>query len=73
MSNSKLYLGKLDTRAVKNLEGKAFKGKKGDYLDVSIWVNEEPDQFGNSVSISFGKDTEKVYLGNAKVYDKAPF
>lgn len=70
MSNQ-LFLGKLDVRAVKSLEGKAFKGKKGDWLDVSIWINEEPDQFGNSISISYGgKDETKTYLLNGKKYEK---
>ena len=72
MSNSELFLGKLDIRKVATLAPKAFKGKSGDYVDIAIWVNEEPDQYGNHVSISFGaKGEEKVYLASAKKFSKA--
>lgn len=48
-----------------------FKGAKGSYLDISVWVNETPDQFGNSLSIQvYNKDTkETTYLGNLKLAD----
>jgi hypothetical protein len=48
------------------------------WLDITIWFNEEPDQYGNnlSVQVSAKKDEPKVYIGNAKFYvpkeDKEP-
>ena len=40
------------------------------WLDITIWFNEEPDQYGNNCSIqaSAKKDEPKVYIGNAKFY-----
>ena len=51
-----------------------FEGKKGKYIPVNVWVNDEPDQFGNSCSIQiYNKDTKQAtYLGNLKLSDGAP-
>ena len=40
------------------------------WLDITIWFNEEPDQYGNncSIQVSAKKDEPKVYIGNAKFY-----
>ena len=61
---------------IKILKSKGFQGKSL-WLDVAIWVNDEPDQYDNHVSISNGKGSEKVYVGQAKKYQKkgedAPF
>ena len=53
---------------------KIINGKKGKYLPITITLNDEPDQFGNSgpVIVQQTKDerdakSEKVYLGNVKV------
>ena len=45
-----------------------FEGKKGKYVPVSVWVEDEPDQFGNSCSISmYNKDSKQsFYLANLK-------
>lgn len=60
----KLNLSKIDKSAL-------FKGEKGTYLDLSVFVNDEPDQFGNDVSArqDLGKDRreEKLYIGNGKI------
>ena len=74
MNNGKKYWGNINLNAIKEaIEGgvKPFEGKKGKYLDVSVWVTEEPDQFGNSCSISvYNKDTKQAtYLGNLKLSD----
>ena len=52
---------------------KLVKGKKGTYANLTIWVNDEVDQFGNDVSIqqSLSKEEReagapKIYLGNGK-------
>jgi hypothetical protein len=65
---SKLILASIDvTKIEKNL---LYKGKKGTYLKLSIWQNDEPDQFGNDFSIQqqTGKDDPKIFLGNGKFY-----
>jgi|TARA_R110000822_G_scaffold275189_1_gene397356 hypothetical protein len=53
---------------------KIIKGKKGQYLPISITINDEVDQFGNQgpVTIAQSKEeregkTPKIYLGNVKV------
>lgn len=51
-------------------------GKKGGkYLSLTIWVNEEVDQYGNNVSVeqSLTKEereggAKKLYLGNGKTW-----
>ena len=66
------YYGSINLNAIKDaIEGgvKPFEGKKGKYLEVSVKVLDEPDQFGNSLSISvYNKEKkEATYLGNLKV------
>ena len=53
---------------------KLFKGKKGEYLELTIMVNDETSEYGNNVSVSVGQSKEerdnkepKLYLGNGKV------
>ena len=72
MSNGKKYWGSINLDAIKDaIQGgvKPFEGKKGKYLEVNVWVNEEADQFGNSCSIQvYNKDTKQAtYLGNLKL------
>jgi len=45
-------------------------GKKGTYLNLSIWFNDKPDQFGNDCSVqqTTKKDEPKIFLGNGKFY-----
>ena len=65
---SKLVTASIDvTKIEKNL---LYKGKKGTYLDLSIWFNDEPDQYGNDCSIqqTTKKDEPKIFLGNGKYY-----
>jgi len=67
---SRMITAKIDvTKIIKSL---LFKGKKGTYLDLTIWINEEkPDNYGNTVSIQqrTGKDDPKIYLGEGKFYE----
>ena len=58
---------------------KLVKGKKGTYANLTIWVNDEVDQFGNDVSIqqSLSKEereagASKIYLGNGKQHNGQP-
>ena len=53
---------------------KIFKGKKGQYLPITITINDELDQFGNQgpVCVEQSKEerdakTPKTYLGNVRV------
>lgn len=53
---------------------KIYKGKKGDYLEMTFVVNDEPDQYGNNVSVTEGQTKEerdakapKNYLANGRV------
>ena len=71
---SKKYWGSMNLNAIKEaIEGGVtpFEGKKGKYLDIQVWVNDEPDQFGNLLSISvYNKETKQAtYLGNLKLSD----
>ena len=77
MSNGKKYWGSINLNAIKEaIESgiKPFEGKKGKYLPVDIWVNEEEDNFGFHASIScYNKDTKQAtYLGNLKLSDFKP-
>jgi hypothetical protein len=65
----KLDVTKLDKSAF-------FKGAKGTYVDITLWENEEPDEYGNTHSAKqdMGKDRrgEKTpYVGNAKPFGGA--
>tara|TARA_Y100000385_G_C12665683_1_gene455709 strand:+ start:150 stop:401 length:252 start_codon:yes stop_codon:yes gene_type:complete len=54
-------------------KSKIIKGKKGSYLNITGFVNDEVDQYGNNVSIIVSQSKEerevktpRVYLGNGK-------
>ena len=65
---SKLITASIDVTKIN--KSMLIVGQKGTYLNVSIWVNDEPDKFGNDVSIQqkTDKDAPKIYLGNGKTY-----
>ena len=67
---SKLVFAKIDVTKID--KERLFKGEKGVYLDLNIWINDEPDKYGNDISIqqSTKKDEDKIYLGNGKFYVK---
>lgn len=55
-------------------KSKLYKGEKGTYLNITISVNDEVDQYGNQVGIieSLTKEendakAKKNYLGNGKI------
>lgn len=69
---SKLLQCKIDvTKIDKKL---LFVGKKGTYLDLNIWINDKPDQYGNDCSIEqrVPKGADKNYIGNGKFYEPKP-
>jgi hypothetical protein len=47
-------------------------GEKGKYLNLTIWINDEPDKYGNDVSLEqrTEKGKDKIYLGNGRSYKK---
>lgn len=49
-----------------------FKGQKGTYLDLNLWIKDEPDQYGNICSIEQRTEqgAEKIYLGNGKEWKR---
>ena len=66
-------MGKLITASIDVMKIKKellIKGEKGTYLNLVIWVNDEPDKFGNDVSFEqkTEKESNKIYLGNGKTY-----
>ena len=64
--------------AAKAAHSSCTRAKNGKaYADIVLWVNDTPDQYGNTVSIQLNskkeqRETEgKVYIGNAKPLEKA--
>lgn len=54
-------------------KSKVIDGKKGKYINITMFVNDEVDQFGNNASIIMSQTKEereaktpRVYLGNGK-------
>lgn len=86
MAKGQSYYGSIDVTTLlkqANLPHPAFvrAGKENKaFAQITVWVNEEPDQYGNSVSIKLqSKDAETgklegaIYLGNLKKSEaKAP-
>lgn len=65
-------LSKIDEKLIKTTDrnGEPFKNG-GRYVNVSIWVNDEPDQYGNHVQITVGGKDDKKYISkNIKQYEK---
>ena len=64
-------MGKLITASI-NLkkvdQSLLIPGEKGKYLNLTIWLNDEKDQYGNDVSVEqrTEKDKDKIYLGNGR-------
>jgi hypothetical protein len=66
----KMITAKIDMDKVKN--DLLFKGQKGTYLDLTIWINDTPDKYGNEISIQqrTKQGEPKIYLGEGKFYKK---
>ena len=54
-------------------KSKIIKGKKGSYINITMFVNDEVDKYGNNASIIMSQTKEereaktpRVYLGNGK-------
>jgi len=65
---NKLFIGKINLSKIDKT--KLFKGEKGMWMDIAVWFSEEPDQYGNNLSIqqSTKKGESKIYLGEAKFF-----
>ena len=46
---SKLLFGKINLSKIDKT--KLFKGEKGIWMDLTIWLNDKPDNYGNVMSI----------------------
>ena len=77
-----MYYGSIDLTKIdeskivtKDNNGNPFKSN-GRFLNVTFWINDEPDQFGNDASIQQSLTKEerdagkKIYLGNLKLNQK---
>jgi len=54
-------------------KSKIIKGKKGSYINITMFINDENDQFGNNASVIISQTKEereaktpRVYLGNGR-------
>lgn len=68
---AKLLTGSINLSKID--QNKLFTGKTGDkFLNISIWINEGKDQYGNIASIqqSTKKDEPKIFVGNLKPFEK---
>ena len=68
---AKRYWGSINLDSIKEAIASGidpFEGKKGKYVPVSVWVEDEPDRFGNSCSVSmYNKESKQsFYLANLK-------
>lgn len=63
-----LFLGKINLSKIDKT--KLFEGKTGKWMDITVWFNEQPDEYGNNLSIeqSTKKGESKIFIGNAKFY-----
>jgi hypothetical protein len=63
-----LLIGKINLSKIDKT--RLFTGKKGIYCDIAIWFNEEPDEYGNNLSIqqSTKKDEPRIFIGEAKFF-----
>ena len=69
---AKRFYGSFDVTKI--TKERLVKGKKGTYCSVVIWENDEPDQFGNTLSIQESltkeereKGMKPNYIGNCKL------
>jgi hypothetical protein len=66
----KLIIAKIDVKKI--VKALLYEGKKGTYLNLNIWINDKPDNYGNDISIQ--QQTKKgepvIYIGEGKFYVK---
>ena len=72
MSNGKLIGASIDLTKID--KSRIIVGKAGaKYYNIDIWINDEPDKYGNHASVQQNQTKEerenkkqKIYLGNGK-------
>ena len=78
--NASIDLNKIDQSRVVTTDknGRPFKNGAR-YLNVTIFVNDNVDEYGNDVGIAMAQTKDerdrkdrKVYVGNGKKYEKQP-
>jgi hypothetical protein len=65
---SRLIKASIDVTKIKKEH--IFEGKKGKYINIDIWINDEVDEYGNIAGIKQsykeGNDFNSHYIGNGK-------
>ena len=65
---SKLIKCKIDVSKIKKEH--IYKGEKGQYIELDIWINDELDNYGNDCGVKqsykVGDNYESHYIGNGK-------
>ena len=63
---TKMYFASIDVTKIDKL--RLYKGKKGTYLNLTIFINDQEDDYGNTLHIqqSTKKDEGRIYLGDGK-------
>lgn len=66
---SKLLTGSIELSKIDKSKIVEKNGRK--WLNISVWLNDDKDQYGNcaSIQISSKKDEQKIYIGNLKEYE----
>ena len=67
---SKLLTGSIELTKIDKTKIVEKDGRK--WLNISVWVNDEKDQYGNiaNIQISTKKDEPKIYIGNLKEFEQ---
>lgn len=67
---SKLLTGSIELTKIDKSKIVEKNGRK--WLNISVWLNDDKDQYGNcaSIQISAKKDEPKIYIGNLKEYEQ---
>ena len=65
---SKLITASINLKKVN--QSLLIKGEKGNYLNLTIWVNDQTNKYGNDVSIEqrVEKGADKIYIGIGRSY-----
>jgi len=66
MNNSRLLSVSIDVSKLD--KSRFYKGQKGTYASLDIWVSDEPDKFGNDASVSETLTKEEREAGAKKNY-----
>ena len=67
---SKLLTGSIELTKID--KSKIVEKNRRKWLNISVWINDLKDQYGNiaSIQISTKKDEPKIYIGNLKEFEQ---